>query len=386
MNLYLCLQYLLLLLAIFAGYFISKDKSPKFWFVLLVIFFTFVEGSRFGRGIDYNVYADIWEDQYVKVSLSLENFVFRCFCKVIYAFHLPYQLLIYFSSSILILGGLTSLKRYKEFLIYSLPIFIFFVYAAENLFRWYTAFGFLLLALNAYLDKKYKIMAACLVGCLGVHVMLLPYIIILFLVSLKKNVLFRPIIAFVIFIVLAVIWENSFMKQFSYIVTLLLAQSDHYSAYSDSAVMWLTASNRDDIVYSIQTYIMMFVVHIPIIYIGHRFVEKNKGLLPFYNMYILGFSLYPAMSKIELFDRYNQIMIIYYCIFSAVMFKTLFSKFKYASMKVSIYIVGLSVLSCLQQFRTITLMYYEKSHNKWYSMYIWDAHGRQSIDIEQLKE
>ena len=83
MYTYLFLQYLLLIFAIFAGYNISKNKHSKIWSIILIVLFTFVEGSRFGRGIDYNVYADAWVWEYAQPPLIFETFLFRLLCKLI---------------------------------------------------------------------------------------------------------------------------------------------------------------------------------------------------------------------------------------------------------------------------------------------------------------
>lgn len=383
MNLYLCLQYLLLLLAIFAGYFISKDKSPKFWFVLLVIFFTFVEGSRFGRGIDYNVYADAWVWEYAQPPLIFETFVFRFLCKVIYFGKLPYQTLIYITSFILILGGMKFLRNFKMGLIYTLPIFIFLVYAGENMFRWYTAFGLWLLMLDSWIHKEYKMMFFYIVCCLGMHVMFLPYMLLFLIIAQYKKILFRPLTAIMVFVLLALVWENSYMKQFSVLISILLSQSEHYAGYADNASVWLTASNRDDVIFSVVNYLGMLLVHVPVICIGRKYVIQHTFLLPYYNIYILAFALLPAMTKIELLARYNQIMLFYYCIFAGIMFAIISTK-KHV-LKISKCIILLSFLSCLQQVKSFTTWYYLQSQKPWYSLFIWDAHGRKSIDERLLQ-
>lgn len=86
MYTYLFLQYLLLIFAIFAGYNISKNKHSKIWSIILIVLFTFVEGSRFGRGIDYNVYADAWVWEYAQPPLIFETFLFRLLCKLIFLY------------------------------------------------------------------------------------------------------------------------------------------------------------------------------------------------------------------------------------------------------------------------------------------------------------
>lgn len=333
MYTYLFLQYLLLIFAIFAGYNISKNKHSKIWSIILIVLFTFVEGSRFGRGIDYNVYADAWVWEYAQPPLIFETFLFRLLCKLIFYTGLPYQTLIYLTSFILILGGIKFLKNFRMGLCYTLPIFVYLVYAGENMFRWYTAFGLWLLVLDSWIAKKYIIMFSYIICCLGMHVMFFPYMFLFFVIVQYKKFLFKPLTAIIVFLVLALIWENSYMKHFSSIVSILLAQSNHYAGYADNASVWLTASNRDEVVYSIMNYLGMLLVHIPVICIGRKYVVQHINLLPFYNIYILAFALLPAMTKIELFARYNQIMIFYYCIFAGIMFATLTQKVSFFNIK-----------------------------------------------------
>ena len=384
MYTYLFLQYLLLIFAIFAGYNISKNKHSKIWSIILIVLFTIVEGSRFGRGIDYNVYADAWVWEYAQPPLIFETFLFRLLCKLIFYTGLPYQTLIYLTSFILILGGIKFLKNFRMGLCYTLPIFVYLVYAGENMFRWYTAFGLWLLVLDSWIAKKYIMMFSYIICCLGMHVMFFPYMFLFFVIVQYKKILFKPLTAIIVFLVLALIWENSYMKHFSSVVSILLAQSNHYAGYADNASVWLTASNRDEVVYSIMNYLGMLLVHIPVICIGRKYVVQHINLLPFYNIYILAFALLPAMTKIELFARYNQIMIFYYCIFAGIMFATLTQKVNMTN--ISKFMIVLGVLSCLQQAKSFTTWYYLQSNKPWYTLFIWDAHGRESLDPRLLQD
>lgn len=223
-----------------------------------------------------------------------------------------------------------------------------------------------------------------IICCFGIHVMFLPYMLLFLILSVYKKFLFKPLTTIVLFIILAVVWENSYMKQLSSLVTLLLAQSDHYSAYADNAYEWVTASNRDDVVISITAYLSMLLTNIPVICIGRKYVSQHLQLLPYYNMYILAFALFPAMGKIELFSRYNQVMMIYYCIFAGIIFAFILKQVKLTH--IPKYLIVLSILSCLNQIRITTFTYYACSQNKWCTLFIWDAHGRKSIDSELLKD
>lgn len=227
-------------------------------------------------------------------------------------------------------------------------------------------------------------MFSYIICCLGMHVMFFPYMFLFFVIVQYKKILFKPLTAIIVFLVLALIWENSYMKHFSSIVSILLAQSNHYAGYADNASVWLTASNRDEVVYSIMNYLGMLLVHIPVICIGRKYVVQHINLLPFYNIYILAFALLPAMTKIELFARYNQIMIFYYCIFAGIMFATLTQKVN--MINISKFMIVLGFLSCLQQAKSFTTWYYLQSNKPWYTLFIWDAHGRESLDPRLLQD
>ena len=154
---------------------------------------------------------------------------------------------------------------------------------------------------------------------------------------------------------------------------------ESYSGYADNAEVWLTGSNRREVVINITTVIKMLMIYMPALYYGRLVIRRKKELLPFYNLLILGFVLYPMMHRIELADRFNQVMIIYICIFLAYSFYGIYVKSIFHISRLTVLFITLSF--SVQLYAMFRLYIPE---NKWYTMFVWDAKGREYIDTSKL--
>ena len=347
----------------------------------MVIIYTLIEGLRFGRGIDYNVYVYVYDDvvRYGEFS-STESFIFNALCLILAKLGMPYQSLIIICSFILAFCGFTFLRRYRECLVFSVPLFIMLSLSAENLFRWYAGFSFILMALLSYIDGKTRWFLIFLLIACGIHPALLLIVpIFWYCLHRGEKPLLNPWIAFAIYIVFSVIWDNSIMLRFTKVLPFLLGNSEHYSGYSDNAEMWLTSSNRDEYDIAFITNLRLIFSFIFYLFAGRILIKTKPQLTPYYNMLVLGIISYPVVH-IELANRYNQLLVFFECIIGAYCFLYVLKR----KIKTHIAVVILSVLLICGH--VVRIARKTTMGSKWETMYIWDADGLRTVPIEYWKK
>ena len=370
------LQSFLFVSCTYLGFLLSK-KDKNIYFLMMVIIYTLIEGLRFGRGIDYNVYVYVYDnvERFGEYSSS-ESFIFNALCLLLTKLGMPYQALIMVCSFILAFCGFTFLRRYRECLVFSVPLFIMLSLSAENLFRWYTGFSFILMALLSYLDGRKKWFFVFLFIACGIHPALL-LIVPVFWYCLHRGdkILLSPWLAFAIYIVFSAVWDNSIMLRFTKVLPFLLGNSEHYSSYSDNAEMWLTSSNRDEYKIGFITIIRLIISFPFYLFVGKKLVEIKPKLTPYYNMLVLGIVSYPVVH-IELANRYNQLLVFFECVIGAYCYLYVIRQKIKTHMVVAILSILLVCGHIVRIIRKTTM------GSKWETMYIWEADGLRTVPVK----
>lgn len=349
----------------------------------MVIIFTLIEGLRFGRGVDYNVYVNVYDDiRMFNEYSSEESFVFNTYCWLLAKLNMPYQALIITCSFILAYCGFSFLRRFRETMTISVPLFIYLCYSAENLFRWYAGFSLILMGIIYYLDKRKRAYWICNILAIGIHPMLIPVILLIFyFLSIRKRILMNPWIAMIIYLIVLIMWDNSYMLQLTRPIQILLGDSSHYGGYTDNANEWLTGSNRDQFTFAISTHIKFFLFYAFYLLVGKAVVKKKTELIPYYNILLIGIITFPAFRFIELADRYNQLFVFFQCLIGSYCYKWGFQR----KIKVKTISICLGILLLFWQWKII-IIDQNMNSNKWHTMYVWDANGMKSIPIQYFKE
>ena len=314
---YFFLQFLLLLVSIYCGLKINKNNMKNVYVLIFILTFTLIEGLRFGRGIDYNVYYYSFQTKDVFDVCKSNTILFDLLCFLLIKLGLPYQALIICSSSILAIAGTKLLIQYPKVLLLSLPWFYLQTFSAENLFRWYTAFSFLLLGIPYLLkDKTYIYLVCCIIG-VQFHIMMAIPAILFYIISKAKSSLLSPWVSILIYLFLSLVWSSSFMKNFISPINYVLSFWEHYTeVYGDNLGSWLDGSQHGLVEFSIIRQILDFCKNIFLIFLGYKLIQKtkNKELVFYYNSMLLGIISYPAFAPIELFDRFNQLFLFFQCL------------------------------------------------------------------------
>ena len=343
----------------------------------MILVFTLIWGIRFGRGVDYNVYITVWDDikNYGFYS-NPEAIVFNFMCWSLQLLGLPYQSLIILCSFILGYCGFTFLRRYRECLILSVPLFLFFTIAAQTLFRWWTGFAFILLGICYFLDgKRLKFWILSFIGC-GIHFMLILIVpLIYLLLAREEKMLLKPKVAVILSFIVTITWDASNMLFFNDILHKILGNSSHYAVYLDRSADLLTGQwgdEKEDITFLQQTRVLLQSAFFLVI--GGIIIKSKPHLTPYYNILVVGSILNP-IDRIEMIGRFIRLMLFFQCILGSYCYIYVLKRY----IKTNIATIIIAVALLIATGRLIIMGNIEP--NDWRNMYLWDADGRRSVPI-----
>ena len=284
----------------------------------VILVYTLNEGLRFGRGIDYNLYGQGYEELEA-TGMSNWDWCFQLIARTLISIGIPWQGYVMLMSFIFIIATLNLLKAYKEIVSLALPIFVFFSLPyIENMVRWYMGFSFVMIAISCALTENkcgIKYWGFCVIA-LTFHIALLPFpfVFYTFLRHLKSPIL-SPGWVILFYFFIAFFFQTDYMMQFADLAKLLtLSMGDiggdsleRFSQYSDRADYWLTGGFADTNPRSPFPGMQELAFLCILVILGHKATcQEGKIGIFTYNMFIIGFLLNPIARQIELISRYDQ--------------------------------------------------------------------------------
>lgn len=374
---YFIIQTLLYVICTYLGYRLSKKNENKY-FWMMVITFTLVWGLRFGRGVDYNVYITVWDDiKNFGIYSNPEAIVFNSICWILQSLGLPYQSLIVLCSFILAYCGFTFLRRYRECLILSVPLFLFFTVPAQTLFRWWTGFAFILLGICYFLDgKKLKFWIFSFIGC-GIHFMLILIVPIIYvLLARGEKMLLRPWTAVMLSVIVAITWNASSMLFLDNILHKVFGNSAHYAVYLDRSTDLLSgqwSGEKEGITFLQQTRVLLQSAFYLVV--GGIIIKAKPHLTPYYNILVVASILNP-IDRIEMIGRFIRLMSFFQCILGSYCFIYVLKR----NIKTNMVVILLAITLLVANGRLIIKENIEP--DKWRNMYLWDANGLRYVPLE----
>lgn len=300
-----------------------------------IIVYTFNEGLRFGRGIDYNEYWRTYES-IGQGFVSDRDFVFVYFFRLLNELNFPYQFFVILASFLFIVGVISLLLNYKIYMPYALPLFaLFSMSAVENMIRFFFGFSFVLIGMSFLLRKKKKeFLFFCIVGCLF-HMALFPIPILFLIISLIKTPILHPFISIPLYFVIAIFFNTKFMLNFADTTNLLFSFSERYKMYAENSDTWLIGG-YGGITRSPFPPISHTLFLVSAIWIGYnRYVKDNSKSIIAYNLFVIGFLLVPIAQQIEIVNRYDHCFLFFRAIICAIILKH-FGSLLYVKEKVSV--------------------------------------------------
>ena len=369
-----------------------------------ILVYTFNEGLRYGRGIDYNLYGMSYDQLEAGVDPNWD-FSFQLIAKTLISIDIPWQGYVILMSSFFIIATIIVLKSFKDILPYALPLFVLFSNGAvENMVRWYLGFSFILIGLSFIINndenesyeeenkeqedglsneeliknkrKKahLKYVFFSVVAC-TFHLALLPLPIMFYFIYLRKSPLLSPVYALLLYFGIAFFFETEFMLEFVNLANMLsMAVGDsheRFGNYGDRAEYWLTggyAGVEHGALPDIQNLVFLCII----VLLGYKAIKKaDKKYIYAYNLFVVGLCTNPIANQIELVGRFNAPFMFFRAIVLACIIEYIYRR---KEVEVNRALVLVSILVLLNYGRR-TLVAPIKGNQEKY-LYVWDSDRR----------
>lgn len=290
-----------------------KGEYTSYWKKVFpaIIFFSLLEGLRYGRGADYFHYMyDLSAADFSEYSEPLYNLFIFFFREI---FHFPFYVGFVIYSFLYVFSVFSVLKSYTKIAIVALPLwFIICQHPFENLVRQYIAISFILLAYSFWLKgTNLKSIILCLIiGSFFHFMVVLPAIVLLFVVLCVKNPISLerfPMLRFSllsIFLVVFFFWKIDYMN-LDYI-RLINIGDNSFQGYIEDSDRWFGEDGINGVVKTDLIFrLFKLLVGVIIIYYGCSvFVSDIKASYMFICSYLT--LLLGELSRgLELIDRYK---------------------------------------------------------------------------------
>lgn len=368
------LRLTVVLLGIIIGNKVAKVTPTKYWLSVFpfILIFSFNEGLRFGRGVDYNGYFFKYYDILLgdKGLINISDPVFVGLCHLNDIVGMPYQGLIFFLSFFLVVAGSFLLREVKDSMAYAFPLFFLFSFPAENLIRWFFAFSFLMISSYFYNNSNYKKAIIFAALALGSHMGIIIPAFFCFSLKYLKKPIFSLKTSVLLYIGLWTLFTTDAMLGLvKYINYSSIFVSDYYSGYIDNADVWLTGNGLGE--KAINYGIGLALPDIITLIFTYYVVRKRPQLTYYANIYIVGALLSAAIYRVEIGYRISVAMKIYQVMFLAVAFKDLlFCKLhKNWILKLGCWILIINIIR-------VYFIYIYTSYSANEILYIWDSNGK----------
>ena len=242
------LRLFLVALMIFCGWGITyKNRDNNyFWYyaIPIIVFYTLIQGLRYGRGADYPHYAqELQYDLYAGTNITRE-FIYDLFVLFFREFKIPFYYGFIIYSGLLITGFMLVVKKLPKYAFWMIPLFYFITLnASENFIRQFFAISFIFYAYYYYLENNRKMMYIMLLiiplihlsGVFAVAVFLIC-VYVDFTKLLKSAV---PLVAF--YILFTIVWDaanlDNYVDAFQSVEAL---EDTNFEGYVEDSERWFT--------------------------------------------------------------------------------------------------------------------------------------------------
>lgn len=373
--LYDFLLFVMVICLFVSGYLISRSDI-SYWkgAIFGIVVYSLNEGLRFGRGIDYNLYVDVF-NLIKQGDVSDHEPLFVLSCKMVGFVGGSWPFFVFLMSAFFIVSVYVFLQNFKRYVVCCLPVLPFFSMFAENIVRQTMGFSFLLIGLYFLLKKNSSIILFLFFSFMGVlcHSVTLIFALLFFLMTFRKKILLSPKYSIPLFFLLLFTFKtDNLMIMMSLFTSLMIGE--HYTQYAENPEFWLQNGFVDSVSYTV-TALYLFVV-----YYGYKirifFGRKYEYI---YNIFLLGFLFYPISVRIELLSRIGVILEMFiFIVLGCIFYYYVFFK------KIQSNIVTFSLL-CILSLNLARVYFVTPFQNPVQYLYMWDANGREKLDVGDFK-
>ena len=316
----------LLLIAVFYNFsknnskYISKDK---FWYYALlpIVLYAFIEGSRYGRGVDYPAYKFRFE--HIN-PLEETQLLFLWLMRTLKAFSFNYVLVFITYSFITITGTFYFIRKTfdnQERQWMFLFAFLSLTLVAESAIRQYIAQPFIFCAIPFMLEKKKWwigiVLALIAVNIhTGVAVQIPALIISYYFVKKTLDWKIWIVVLFVSYYILPQgILSESSIQMLQMLNMGSLVASEHVLHYVEDADRWLgEGSVLEAAEQTFFTMSLQFMFESAVIFVCCKVLQKypKQKIMFLFNIAVAGFILCRLFHGYEIFTRMFQQLYIYW--------------------------------------------------------------------------
>ena len=307
---YVILIFILFWIAIAVGKRL-QDVRNKYWKTAFpfVLVFTFVEGLRYLRGVDYLNYALIFK--YQGEPSSLTELIYLFVQQSFHALNVPYWFPFVFYSLAWCLGLLYLLKDYRQSIKYILPLFVLLSLGAfETFIRQSFAWGFVFMFMSELLKDNYKKALLFVICSVLIHNGAFVFILIILCVRLIKRPA-NPYLMILLYLFGMVAFNASNLSYLASLIAKIPYLGDTvFGSYIANADRWFSADAvRDKFARSLLTKVGTSFFDISIIILGYlkikymRDTELKRNSLFYYNLFCLTVALLQFVFTIEIPKR-----------------------------------------------------------------------------------
>mgnify|MGYP000168898588 CR=1 FL=1 len=378
------IKFIELFVFIVYGYILSKTKSTKdFWIKALVpiITYTLIEGLRFGRYIDWNLYYFRYNNLGRNINSEDYEIIFRYICHYLYQLGIPYYIFITLQCAFLITSTFVLLKRYRNKLYFMIPAILTMLSPNEMFIRWYLGFSFMLLSINCILNNKVihsyiYLLCACLT-----HIGFVLFVPIFILYRYLDKYAIPPKLGSIIFVVSSIILTISSLSILTNVANIMLtlglgSVDEKLSSYlMDTQDLVSGEWGQTGIMeQSLATRIRKVIAFLPAIYCGKQILEKYNYGYFIYNLFVIGAIVSPLFLLVEILNRFSSALSFFSVICCGLIYYE-FIMVKKNKMVMKI----ICIISFILLIWPSIMEFIQLRHNE-YTLFIWDANGRNYIN------
>ncbi len=316
-TIYWVINLSLLAVILYCGYNISHIKNSqhfRLFSLIIIAFYTIIEGLRWNRGVDYYEYYLIVTG--VKEA-SASEFIYALLLNIWKTLCLPYWSFFMFCSGLYIASFLSIIRHYSYLAIWALPIWFFLTQAAaENIIRQYMAISFFLLGYSAFLQGEKRKMILCWLTVPLIHlsgiIVIAAFVCASYFEKATENK-YTGLFLTLLYTGLVLFWDTSRLSAFSNLLQILPINdaSSQFSGYIQNADRWfsnegslaLLNHGRVGNTYHIA---LTKLLNIFLMYFGYESCKKNKGIKIIYFFFCIYTFLSIIGGDIEIYKRFGH--------------------------------------------------------------------------------
>ena len=319
--------------------------------VYCLLIYSIVEGLRYDRGTDYMHHKNLIDyanhlEAYWADSAKIEP-LFQIINKTAKLFGLPYYLVFFLYSLILIISIFSFLRSHRQVILYAVPLAFFAtIVQSENLIRQFLAFAFILFSIKPFLKNSWIPFGILFFMAISIHTSSIFYLPLFFICKYRE----RPFINLYVILILygiSWLWKAEYMLR--YLDLIMMIAPNKYAAYLANEDVWTRMKFDGTIFYLVR----VFCFNLGILILGYRLLEKYKDVkFPFfYNLFVFGAITQHLGLQSELIYRVSLLFYIFwFIVLSYIAYDSLTLKNKNIWIKaVSVFLLLNSLYDCISK-------------------------------------